>query len=88
MEQDLNKLGAMVEKLDVIGTTILPKVKIIVLLMNLFESYEFLVTSLESLESIDPKKLGRSQQLGCWMRNWWEKKLRSFESLIKTTLVL
>jgi hypothetical protein len=65
MEQDLNKLGAMVEKLDVIGTTILPKVKIIVLLMNLFESYEFLVTSLESLESIDPKKLGRSQQLGC-----------------------
>jgi hypothetical protein len=43
---------------------------------------------LESLESIDPKKLGRSQQLGCWMRNWWEKKLRSFESLIKTTLVL
>jgi hypothetical protein len=60
MEQDLNKLGAMAEELDVIGTTIPPKVKIMVLLMNLFESYEFLVTSLESLESIDPKKFGRS----------------------------
>jgi len=60
MEQDLNKLGAMAKELDVIGTTIPPKVKIMVLLMNLFESYEFLVTSLESLESIDPKKLGRS----------------------------
>lgn len=28
-----------------------------VLLMNLLESYEFLITSLESLKSIDPKKL-------------------------------
>ncbi len=60
MEQHLNKLGAMAEELDAIGTTIPPKVKIMVLLMSLPESYEFLITSLESLESIDPEKLGRS----------------------------
>jgi hypothetical protein len=60
MEQHLNKLGAMAKELDATRATIPPKVKIVVLLMSLPESYEFLVTSLESLESIDPKKLGRS----------------------------
>jgi hypothetical protein len=60
MEQHLNKFGAMVEELDVTRTTIPPKVKIMVLFMSLPESYESLVTSLESLESIDPKKLRRS----------------------------
>jgi len=60
MEQHLNKLGAMAKELDATRATIPPKVKIVVLLMSLPKSYEFLVTSLESLESIDPKKLGRS----------------------------
>jgi hypothetical protein len=60
MEQHLNKLGAMAKRLDATGTTIPLKVKIMVLLMSLPESYEFFVTSLESLKSIDPKKLGRT----------------------------
>ncbi len=55
MEQQLNKLGAMAEELDAIGTTIPFKVKIMFFLMSLPKSYEFLVTSLESFESIDPK---------------------------------
>ncbi len=56
MEQHLNKLGAMVEELDAIGATIPPKVKVMILLMSLLEKYKFLVTSLESLESIDTNK--------------------------------
>jgi hypothetical protein len=57
MEQHLNKLGAMVKELVAIGAPILAKVKVMVLLMNLPESYQFFVTSLESLKFIDPKKL-------------------------------
>ncbi len=61
MEQHLNKLGAMVKELDATRTTIPPKVKIMNLLMSLPKSYESLVTSfLESLKSIDPKKLRTS----------------------------
>ncbi len=57
MEQHLNKLQTMAKELDAIGATIPLEVKVVVLLMSLFESYEFLVTSLESLKSINPKKL-------------------------------
>jgi hypothetical protein len=39
MEQHVNKLGAMVEELDAIITTILPKIKVMVLLMSLPKSY-------------------------------------------------
>jgi hypothetical protein len=57
MEQHLNKLGAMVEKIDAIETIVLVEVKVMVLLMSLQKNCEFLITSLESPESIDPKKL-------------------------------
>jgi hypothetical protein len=57
MEQHLNKLGAMAKKLVAIGTPIPIEVKVMVLLMHLLESYQFFVTSLESLESIDPNKI-------------------------------
>lgn len=57
MEQHFNKLGAMVEKIDAIETIVLVEVKLMVLLMNLSKHYEFFITSLESLESTDPKKL-------------------------------
>jgi hypothetical protein len=57
MEQHLNKLGAMAKKLDAIGTPVLAEVKVMVMLMSLPESYQFLLTSLESLEFINPKKL-------------------------------
>jgi hypothetical protein len=61
MEPHLNKLGAMAKELDAIGATILPEVKVMVFLMNIPESYEFIVIFLESLESINPKNLlGRS----------------------------
>jgi hypothetical protein len=57
VEQHFNKLGAMVEKINAIKTIILVEVKVMVLLMSLPKNYEFPITSLESLESIDPKKL-------------------------------
>ncbi len=55
MEKHLNKLGAMVKELDIIGAPIPLKVKVAILLMSLLESYKF--TFLKLLESIDPKKL-------------------------------
>jgi hypothetical protein len=56
-EEHLNKLGAMAKELDAIGAPIFHEVKVMVLLMSLLESYKFFITSLESLESIDPTKL-------------------------------
>jgi hypothetical protein len=47
----------MVEGLDVIRTIFLLEVKVMVLLMSLPKNYEVLVTSLESLEFINPNKL-------------------------------
>jgi hypothetical protein len=49
MEENLNKLGAIIEELDVIGIAIPEEVKVIMFLMNLPQNYEYLVTSLESL---------------------------------------
>lgn len=46
VEQHLDKLGAMVEEIDVIKTIIFIEVKVMVLLMNLPKSYEFLIISL------------------------------------------
>jgi hypothetical protein len=47
MERHLNKLGAMVEKINAIGTIVLVKVKVMVLLMSLPKRYEFLRMTLE-----------------------------------------
>jgi hypothetical protein len=47
----------MAKELVAIGAPIPIEVKVMVMLMNLPESYQFLVTSLESLNSIVPKKL-------------------------------
>jgi hypothetical protein len=49
MEEHLNKLGAIAEELDVIGIAILEEVKVIMFLMSLPQSYEYLFTSLETL---------------------------------------
>jgi hypothetical protein len=57
MEQHLNKLGAMAKELVAIGTPIPTKVKVTIMFMSLPESYQNFITSLESLQSIDPKKL-------------------------------
>jgi len=57
MEEHLSKLGAIVKELDVIGATIPKEVKVMVPLMGLPQSYEYLVTFLESLKSFDLKKL-------------------------------
>jgi hypothetical protein len=57
VEEHLNKLGAMVEKINAIKIIVLVEVKVMVLLMSLQKNYEFLITSLESPESNDPKKL-------------------------------
>jgi hypothetical protein len=53
MEQHVNKLGAMVEELDGIGVTILHKIKVMVLLMSLPKSYQYLITTLETLKPKD-----------------------------------
>ncbi len=45
------------QKKDVIIIAIPKEGNVIMFLMSLHESYEYLVTSLESLESFDPKKL-------------------------------
>jgi hypothetical protein len=55
MEEHLNKLGAIVKELDVIKATIPEEVKIMVLLMSLPQSYEYLVTFFEFLEFFDLK---------------------------------
>lgn len=57
MEEHLNKLGAIVEESNVIEIAIPEEVKVIMFLISLLQSYEYLLTSLESLESFDPKKL-------------------------------
>jgi len=57
MEEHLSKLGANAKELDVIRITILDDIKVIMFLMSLLQSYEYLVTFLEFLESFDPKKL-------------------------------
>jgi len=57
MEEHLSKLGAIVKELDAIRATILKEVKIMVLMMSLPQSYEYLVTFLESLEFFNLKKL-------------------------------
>jgi hypothetical protein len=57
MEEHLSKLGAIAKELDVIGIAILDDIKVIMFLMSLPQSYEYLVTFLEFLESFDPKKL-------------------------------
>jgi hypothetical protein len=57
MEEHLSKLGAIIKELHVIKATIPEKVKIMMLLMSLPQSYEYLVTFLESLESFNLKKL-------------------------------
>jgi hypothetical protein len=57
MEEHLNKLGAIVKESNVIEIAIPEEVKVIMFLMSLLQSYEYLVTSLESLKSFDLKKL-------------------------------
>jgi hypothetical protein len=64
MEEHLNKLGAIVEELDAIGVPILVKVKVI--FMNLFESYQFFVTSPKLLkvhQSCKSKLGGHSNEI-------------------------
>jgi hypothetical protein len=51
MEQHVNKLSVMVEELDAIGIKVPPKVKVLIFLMSLPNSYQLLVTSLECNES-------------------------------------
>jgi hypothetical protein len=57
MEEHLSKLGAIAKELDVIGIAIPEEIKVIMFLMNLPQSYEYLVTFLEFVESFGPKKL-------------------------------
>jgi len=57
MEEHLSKLGAIAKELDVIKIAILEEIKVIMFLMSLPQSYEYLVTFLEFLKSFDPKKL-------------------------------
>jgi len=51
MEQHINKLNEMAKKLKAIETKVPLKVKVMVFLLSLLDSYKFLVTSLESYES-------------------------------------
>lgn len=53
MEQHVNKLGAMVEELDAIGVTILDEIKVMVLLMSLPKSYQYLIITFETLKPKD-----------------------------------
>jgi len=48
MEQHLNKLGTMANKLDAIEVAIPKEIKLMVLLINLLESYQTLFNSLKS----------------------------------------
>jgi hypothetical protein len=57
MEEHLSKLDAITKELNVIEITIPKEVKVMVFLMSLPQSYEYLVTFLESLNFFDPKKL-------------------------------
>ncbi len=51
MEQHINKLNVMAEEFKAIETKMPFKVKVMVFLLSLLDSYKFLVTSLESYES-------------------------------------
>jgi len=51
VEQHINKLNVMAEELKAIETKVPLKVKVMVFLLSLLDSYKFLVTSLESYES-------------------------------------
>lgn len=53
MEQHVNKLGAMAEELDAIGTTILDEINVMVFLMNLSERYQNFIIVLESFKPKD-----------------------------------
>jgi hypothetical protein len=90
MEQHLNKLGPMAEKLDAIGALILAEVKVMVMLMSLPESYQFLIMSLESLESINPKKITWAVVATMLLNEKLMKKEKygSIESSTKTILML
>jgi hypothetical protein len=55
MDEHLNKLGAIVEELDTIGVSILAKLTVI--LMNLFENYQFLITFPKLIKSTNPTKV-------------------------------
>jgi len=88
MEQHLNKMGAMVEEIDAIGTIVLVKVKVTMLLMSLPKIYEFLITSLESLESIDPKKLDWEVVATRLLNEMEKNNVGPFESSTKTSFIL
>jgi hypothetical protein len=49
--EHVNKLNVLVEELDAIGIKLPPKVKVLIFLMNLPNSYQLLITSLECNES-------------------------------------
>jgi predicted metal-dependent TIM-barrel fold hydrolase len=51
MEQHVNKLNIIVEELDAIRAKVPPKVKVLIFLMSIPNSYQLLVMSLESYES-------------------------------------
>jgi hypothetical protein len=51
MEQHVDKLNIMVEELDAIGAKVPLKVKVLIFLMSLPNSYQLLIMSLESYES-------------------------------------
>ncbi len=53
MKQHVNKLGALVEELDDIGATTPNEIKVMVLLMSLLESYQYLITTFEMLKEED-----------------------------------
>jgi hypothetical protein len=51
MEQHINKLNVMAKELEAIVTKVPLKVKVMVFLLSLLNSYKFLIMSLESYES-------------------------------------
>jgi len=53
MEQHVNKLNTMAKELDAIGIGVFPKIKMMVFLMNLHDSYQLMVTSLQSYKFIE-----------------------------------
>jgi len=50
MEQHVNKLNVMVEEFDAIGAKVPPRVKVLIFLLSVPNSYQLLVASLESYE--------------------------------------
>jgi hypothetical protein len=53
MEQHVNKVWATVEELDGIGATILDESKVMVHFLSLPKSYQYLITTLETLKPKD-----------------------------------